>query len=72
MSEETAIGLAIAALCLLGLWHSRWFRDETRKGKRLARWFGATGALWVLRVLFGAGAALGVLLALGILRPVRW
>lgn len=72
MAERMIIGGVIAALCLFGLWHGRWLLAETRKGQRLAGWLGRERGLLVLRVLLGTGVILGVLLATGVLRPVRW
>ena len=72
MNEQILIGLVVAALCGLGLWHDRWLLTSTRKGRRLAGWFGETRGLWVLRSLLLAGAAFGLLLAADVIRPVRW
>jgi hypothetical protein len=73
MSKEQAIlGVMVAALCALGLWNERWFYENTKKGRRLARWFGETRGLWILRSLFIAGAAFGILLAANVIRPVPW
>ena len=73
MSREQAIlGAAIALLCAGGLWKDRWLFEQTKKGRRLARWCGETRGLWVLRSLFVLGAAFGVLLATNVIRPVRW
>ncbi len=73
MSKEQALlGLVVAILCAVGLWKERWFYENTKKGRRLARWFGETRGLWILRWLLIAGAAFGLLLAANIIRPVRW
>ena len=72
MNEQALIGLLVAALCGLGLWHDRWFLTRTRKGRRLIRWFGETRGLWMLRGVFIAGAAFGLLLAADMIRPVPW
>lgn len=71
-TERTLMGWMIVGLCLLGLWHSAWFLRETRKGERIADWFGPRRGLIVLRVLFCVGAVLGVLIALGVLRGMAW
>ncbi|HEX6984579.1 MAG TPA: hypothetical protein VF170_04345 [Planctomycetaceae bacterium] len=72
MNEQILIGLVTAALCGLGLWHDRRLLAETRKGRRLIRWFGEERALWVLRGLLAAGAAFGLLLAADVIRPIEW
>jgi len=71
-NERILIGTVSAALCLVGLWHHRWLLSETAKGRRLMAWFGEGRALWVLRVLLALGMVFGVLLALGVIRPVEW
>ena len=70
--HQILMGSAIAALCLLGLWQSRWFMHSTRKGQRLRDWLGDERALSLLQVLFALGAAFGVLLATNVIRPVQW
>ena len=70
--EQVFIGGATAGLCLIGIWQNRWFLEHTRKGRRLADWFGTRRAAWVLRGLFALGAVLGTLLATGVINPVRW
>ena len=66
------MGMAVALLCAAGLWHDRWFLENTGKGQRLVRRLGEANALWTLRGLFAAGALLGLLLAVGIITPIRW
>jgi hypothetical protein len=66
------MGMAVALLCATGLWHDRWFLENTGKGQRLVRWLGEANALWTLRGLFVAGILFGVLLAVGIITPIRW
>lgn len=70
--EQVFIGSATAILCLLGLWQNAWFLEHTRKGRRLADRLGIRNARWVVRGLFAAGAVFGVLLAAGVINPVRW
>jgi len=70
--EQILMGMAVAVLCGLGLWKARWFLENTEKGRRMVRWFGPRRALWVLQLLFGAGALFGILLAADVIRPVRW
>lgn len=66
------MGTALAAMCLLGAWQSRWLIEHTRKGQRLSNWLGPVRALWILRGTLACGALLGALLAVGVLNPLRW
>jgi hypothetical protein len=66
------MGTATAALCVLGFWQDRWFLAHTGKGRALVRKLGDDRARWVLRSLFAAGIVLGVLLATGVVNPMRW
>lgn len=66
------MGLAIVLASLLLLIRERWFLAETAKGRRLVKSFGDSRALWILRGLLLAVAAVGALLAGGIIRPVHW
>ena len=70
--EQTFMGVAVAVLCGLGLWHSPWLAAQTPKGKRLGAWLGTDRALLVIRLLCSLGVAFGVLLALRIVNPLRW
>lgn len=70
--EQIFIGAATALLCLIGLVNGRWILDNTKKGQRLANWFGPVRAIWVLRVLLMLGAVFGVLLAADVIEPVQW
>jgi len=70
--EQAILGLTVTVLCAVGLWKDRWFLANTKKGRRLSRWLGETRGLWVLRSLLVLGAAFGVLLAMNMIRPVRW
>lgn len=66
------MGVGVVVLCAAGLWQDRWFLRNTKKGQRLIRWFGEERAVWILRSLLSAGALFGLLLATGIINPVRW
>ncbi|MFG0332670.1 MAG: hypothetical protein ACF8TS_04835 [Maioricimonas sp. JB049] len=70
--DQIFIGGTTAILCLLGLWNEAWVLSETSKGRRLTGWFGQQRGLWVLRVILCLGLLFGVLLAMGIINPVRW
>ena len=70
--EQIFIGITVAVLCAAGLCKERWFLTRTKKGKRLIGWFGEEKAIWVLRGLFGLGMLFGLLLAMNVIRPVRW
>jgi hypothetical protein len=71
-NDQIFIGAATMLLCLFGLANCGWILDNTNKGARLIAWFGSARAVWVLRGLFFLGAVFGGLLAINILRPVRW
>lgn len=70
--EQAFVGTATAVLCLAGLRCNAWLLEHTRKGRRLVGRFGTVPAVWILRGLFVAGAIFGVLLATGVINPVRW
>ena len=70
--EQTIIGGATAALCLLGFWKVEWLLEHSRNGRRLAARFGDLGATRILKLLLLAGAVFGTLLAAGIINPIRW
>ena len=70
--EQIFIGITVAVLFAAGLCKDRWFLTHTKKGKRLVGWFGEDNAIWVLRGLFGLGVLFGLLLAMNVIRPVRW
>lgn len=72
ISEQALIGSTTAALCAIGLWRQDWLLEETRKGRRLVRWCGAAAAPWVLRIGLALGLGFGVLLAAGVVNPIRW
>ena len=62
----------MALICAAGLLKSAWFLESTRKGRNLSRWFGDRVGLWVLRGLLFGGIVFGVLLAMDVIRPMRW
>ena len=70
-AEQILMGSASAVMCLVGLWHSVWLVEQTRKGQRLAEVLGAARALWTVRGFLICGAVLGALLALGVVNPLR-
>lgn len=72
VATQTVMGCLIVALCMLGLWNDRWFFENTRKGRRLADWFGEVGGMRALRILFVAGILFGALLAVDFIRPIHW
>jgi hypothetical protein len=72
VTQQTAMGVVIAALCVFGLLNARWLFERTRKGRRLAQWFGEGHGLQVLCGLLAAGALFGILLAAGVIRPIHW
>jgi hypothetical protein len=72
ITAQTAMGVMVALLCLYGLWRRQWFYENTRKGRRLARWFGETGGLRVLVGLLVGGIVFGMLLACDVIRPMQW
>lgn len=66
------MGIAMVLFCLMILFRERWFLAETNKGQRLVRRFGDSGALWVLRSILVTIAIVGILLATGVIHPIRW
>jgi hypothetical protein len=71
-TDQIFMGTATAAMCLIGVWHSAWLIEQTRKGQRLADWLGKPRALMLVRGALLCGALLGVLLAVGVVNPLRW
>lgn len=72
VSQDTAMGVAMILFCLMLLFRERWFLAETTKGQRLVQRFGSATAIWILRGCLFAVALLGGLLAVGIVKPIRW
>ena len=70
--DQVFIGVAIALLCLVGLWKDRWFLANTRKGQRLVGWFGEKAAIWGLRFFLALGVLFGIRLSADMIRPVVW
>ena len=71
-SEQILIGAATAVLCAIGLVQRRWLLENTRKGRWLVERVGPVRAAWVLVALLAGGAVFGALLAIGIVKTVRW
>jgi hypothetical protein len=72
ISGQLAMGVMVAALCAAGLAYAPWLLTNTRKGRRLAGWFGERNGLRVLQLLLVAGFVFGVLLAGDVIRPIQW
>jgi hypothetical protein len=66
------VGSIIIILGLLIYFKEHWVLENTGKGRRLIGWFGAANAPWVLRGLTVLTIIFGVLLAIGIIRPIKW
>jgi hypothetical protein len=71
-NDQPFMGVAIALICGAGLAKSAWFLENTRKGQWFARRFGERPGLWVVRTLLCCGVVFGVLLAIDVIRPIRW
>ena len=72
ITQHTAMGGGIIALCLMLLFRERWILDQTRRGQSLVKWFGPERAPWVFRVILLAGITFGGLLANGTIKPIQW
>jgi hypothetical protein len=70
--DQILIGGTTAAMCLAGLYKPVWLLQHTEKGRRLVRWLGNSRALWLLRFSLAAGLGFGLLLAMGVINPVRY
>lgn len=70
--DNVAIGSLIIILCVIFLVMERWILAKSAKGQWLVRQFGVDAAPWVFRGLILLSIALGVLLALGVIRPLQW
>lgn len=70
--DQVIVGTLVVMLCVAGLVKDRWILTQSRYGKFLARKFGETQGLWILRTLLAAMALFGVLLATDVIRPIRW
>ena len=71
-TDQMLIGSMVAALCAAGLWQETWLLAETRKGQELVRRFGRETAHWMVRIGLALGLGLGLLLATGVINPIRW
>jgi len=71
-NDQIFMGAAVALCCAAGLFHQRWFLEQTPKGQRLIRRFGETGGTWLFRGLLIVGLLFGGLLAMGVIHPIRW
>ena len=72
ISQDTAMGAGIIALCVLLWFREGWLLEQTRKGRRLVEWCGPARAPWVLRAVLLAGITFGGLLTCGVIRPIQW
>ncbi len=70
--QHVLIGGLLTILCLMGLVKETWVLRNSAYGKCLVRWFGPRQAPAAYRVLLGITVIFGVLLAAGIIRPVKW
>ena len=70
--EQLLIGGTTAAICLAGLCKQSWLLEHTRKGRKLVDWCGTAAAPLVLRLLLTLGLGFGILLAAGVINPVRY
>jgi len=71
-ADQVLMGYAIAVVCFAGVVSSRWFLNNTKKGRWLLIRFGPVNGLWVLRGLLVLGMAFGICLAHNVIQPVRW
>jgi protein-S-isoprenylcysteine O-methyltransferase Ste14 len=70
--DQILIGLTSALLCAAGLWRESWLLGETPKGRKLVAFLGSQRAQWALRCVLAVGLLFGLLLALGVVNPLRW
>ena len=70
--DQIFIGSVFAVVCLAVVWRAAWIREHSRFGRGLANWLGETPGLWAIRGIFAALAVFGVLLAVGVISPLRW
>jgi hypothetical protein len=72
IATQTAMGVLIVGMCLVGIWHNGWLLENSRYGRRLAIWFGPIGGRRALTGLLIAGIVFGILLATDVIRPIHW
>lgn len=72
ISQDTAMGAGIIALCVMLWFREGWILEQTRKGRWLVERCGPARAPWVLRAVLLAGITFGGLLAGGVIRPIQW
>lgn len=70
--EQIFMGTAIAIVSIVGLWRSRWFIENTSKGRLLRELCGATHGRLLLQLLLTLFALLGFGLALDLVQPIQW
>ena len=70
--EQIFIGSVFAVVCVIVVWQAPWMCEHSRFGQSLARRLGERAGVWTIRAIFGGLAVLGVLLASGVVSPLRW
>ena len=71
-TEQIFIGSVFALVCLVVVWQAPWMCEHSRFGRGLARRLGEPAGVWTLRAIFAALAVFGLLLASGVVSPLRW
>jgi hypothetical protein len=71
-THQIVMGVAVAAASLMAFLKTDWLLRHTAKGEWFVRRFGELKARLVVRSFFFFTAALGVLLAANIVRPLQW
>ncbi|NQV26685.1 MAG: hypothetical protein HQ518_20215 [Rhodopirellula sp.] len=72
VSPQVFIGVAIAALSVVGFRCDQWFVHRTTKGQRLKAVFGERKAIWIWRGFLLSGVVFGSCLATGQVNPMTW
>ncbi|MBA4031818.1 MAG: hypothetical protein C0478_13135 [Planctomyces sp.] len=72
ISQELAMGVAVAAVGLYFTGRAPWIVAETRKGRWLKERLGEAHAIQFVRFVAITFTLLGLLLASGIIEPLRW
>ncbi len=70
--ESLLIGIGCALIGVAGLWNRDWLLAETPKGRFLVEAVGAGRARGLMSLFFLLLMGVGILLAGGWLKPVRW